>query len=88
MKALLQPVELRWIDSAVTKNWDTVSGMKETGPVECRTIGYLLQIDKDVVKVVQSRYADNPQIEARVADMIAIPRACVRKITLIRRSHA
>ena len=84
MKAPLQPVEVSWVDSAVTKNWDTLAGMNETGVVECRTIGYLLHLDKNVVKVVQSRYVENPILETRVGDMMAIPRACVRKITPLR----
>lgn len=83
MKAKLQAVEVFWVDSAVTKNWDTLVGMNETSVVECRTVGYLFHLDKHVVKVVQSRYVENPGIVTRVADMMAIPRVCVRKIAAL-----
>ena len=69
-------VEVEWDDAAVKGRWlDKASYMAEV-PVRCRTSGYLLKSDNRCVVIVQSQ-GDSGD----VADSMAIPRGCVRRVS-------
>jgi hypothetical protein len=69
------PVEVTWIDSAFDRGWAKLAEKRAMTVARCRTVGYLLDRDDDVIKLVQSLGdADS------AADGIAIPRVAVRSI--------
>lgn len=85
MKATLQPVEVRWLDTASTHGWHRLDELKDDdGMVEIRTVGYLTRSDAKCVQVSQSRHIDDARYHMRVGEVLTIPRRCVRKITPVR----
>lgn len=87
MKAQLQKVEIEWVDSSTTRGWQRPDDF--TGPIGmsfCLSIGYLSKYTKTEVQVVQSRHdnAKQPDVREFWADAITIPRACVKKIRVLR----
>lgn len=67
-------VEVEWIDSASTNGWNDDFSDGD-GLVNCRTAGYLLSKDRVSVKIVQSQ-----STHGQIAELMAIPRSCVRSI--------
>ena len=50
--------------------------IKDAGPVQCRTAGYLLTKTKKYITVVQNRGEDT----GNVGEAMNIPRSCVKRI--------
>lgn len=74
---LAQCVEVEWRDSHSRGRWGTVDDYKRDvriGPI--RSIGYVLNLDDDVVQLAQTQSSVNGD----VLDSITIPREAVRKI--------
>jgi hypothetical protein len=64
-------VEVEWRDSASRGGWDSVGNhrqRRQVGP--CRSIGYLLTQDKDVVQLAQSMSSMTQDVN----DTVTIPR--------------
>ncbi len=78
---LKRRVEVEWRDSCARGGWDTTAehqGKRGVGP--CRSIGFLLQADKDVIQLAQSMSA----MTGHVSDTITIPRENVVKMRTVR----
>jgi hypothetical protein len=74
-------VEVTWLDSHGThKAWNSLDEVLQTGIVacECRTVGYLLKLDKQLVIVAQSLSDDE------VGSPLTIPRGSVQRIRRLR----
>ena len=71
----LKAVEVDWIDSATRKGWGSAADHRGSGPMRCRTTGYLLKRDKHSVVLVQNTDADG-----HVGDSMTIPASCVKKV--------
>jgi hypothetical protein len=74
-------VEVEWRDSMSRGGWDTPEAHREkrgVGPI--RSIGFLLQADKDIVQLAQSMSA----VAGHVSDTITIPRENVVKMRTVR----
>ncbi len=71
-------VEVRWSDIATRGGWLS-HRERETGPVECRTVGYLLKKDEAVV-VLSASWSSQDR-----ADTTTIPLGVVKEITELRR---
>jgi len=85
MKAELQPVEVRWVDSAVSRGWHKRTDLNDdAGTTEIRTVGFLTRCDRVAVQVSQSRHITDEKYAMFVGEVLTIPRGCVRKITAIR----
>ena len=71
-------VLIRWLDSAQPlPAWRHLSDLPRTRPIECATVGWLLQ-DDDEVKVVCQSVGDlkNPK-NAQASGIMTIPARCV-----------
>jgi hypothetical protein len=75
-------IEVEWIDSASTNGWQEgdPNDADDGGLVVCRSAGYLWGKDRRAVRIVQSQ-----STHGSTAEMIAIPRSCVRSITRLSR---
>lgn len=87
MKARRQIVEIEWEDSASDHGWmSTEEATGGRGTVACRSVGYLVRSDKDVVTVVQNR--QNSELHAgvvyRVGEAMSIPKSVIRRIRVLK----
>lgn len=76
-----QRVEVEWRDSASRGTWDTLAEHRlRRGVGPCRSLGYLLTLDDDVVQLAQSQSA----MTGMVSDTITIPRENVVRMKRLR----
>lgn len=74
-------VEVEWRDSASRGGWDSPGAHRaRRGVGPCRSLGYLLTMDKDVVQLAQSQSA----MTGDVTDTVTIPRENVIRIKRLR----
>lgn len=71
-------VEVLWMDIATRGGWLSHKE-RETGPVECRTVGYLLKRDEKTI-VLSASWSDQDR-----ADTTTIPMGVVHSITELHR---
>ena len=72
----MKVVEVTWIDSAFHRGWGTLTEKQRDMRIShCRTVGYLLHRDADMLKIAQSLGDDDS-----AADGIAIPAVAVTKV--------
>jgi hypothetical protein len=77
-KPKYQPVLVEWADSAAYSRWRSIEGYREaTHPSQCISVGFLLLKDEKRVVILQSEDGDE---HGEVAEALAIPRACVKRI--------
>jgi hypothetical protein len=77
----MKRVEVEWWDSASADlGWrPQAEYRKEVGPLQCRTVGYLLNRTPKHVTVVQ-----NWDRNDKVSDSMSIPRSCITKLRVLR----
>ena len=67
-------VEVYWRDSTSVDTWTSLSDHEDVEPLVIKSAGYLVSIDRDAVKIVQS-VVQVP--DGDVAASLIIPRGCV-----------
>ena len=74
-------VIIRWQDSAQPlPSWQYLSALPRTRPIECATVGWLLQDDDDIKVICQSvGDLENPK-NAQASGIMTIPARCVLSI--------
>ena len=73
-------VEVEWVDSCADSGWRSVKKERTDNPnLRCSTVGYLFEEHRTYVKIAQSLSAHES-----VADLVAIPRSAIRKMTVLR----
>ena len=78
----MRPVEVEWLDSVMLRfGWQEPAEYQDefSRPYLIRSVGYIVKRTKRELVLVMS-WSENGQ----VGDGLAIPRACVRKITRLR----
>jgi hypothetical protein len=75
MSTRLKAVEVDWIDSGERSGWGSAQTHRGSGPIQCRTAGYLLKRDKQTIVIVL-----NTNAEGQVGESITIPASCVKKV--------
>ncbi len=78
-------VLLDWVDSATVRRWGSIEGATpDLG--HCTSVGWLVAVDKEAILVAShlSR-ADYPWLEREGAGLMSVPRACLRKVVVLRK---
>lgn len=75
----LRKVEVIWIDPMTEGGWMTLEAAEEAQPATCANIGYLLNRDRKVLRLVSGYNSTDT-----VSDVFAIPIACVKKVRFLR----
>lgn len=72
-------VEVTWLDACSCHGWQLASDARKDKVIECKTVGRLVRKDRNVVAVVQTVHEDG-----KVSENWVIPRACVKRIRVLR----
>ncbi|WHI46569.1 hypothetical protein [Microbulbifer sp. VAAF005] len=77
-------VRVEWVDSAQPySQWSHIDDLPPLEIVECWTVGWLVAESKDVLMLAQS-LGDVNTSSAQASGLMRIPRACVKKVTVIK----
>lgn len=76
-------VEVTWVDAASAVGWGPPNRAQGDfdGLVLCVSIGYLAGVTSQAVSLYQSAQID---VQDEVADIISIPRACIKSVVLLK----
>lgn len=74
-------VEVDWVDSASRGRWDSIENYRKEVPAYCRSIGYLITKNKNVVILLQTQGCNTAN---DALDAITIPRGCIQRIRRLR----
>lgn len=77
----MQMVKVEWVDSCSDDGWMNAASprAKEHTVSHCVSVGYLYKKDKEKVCIVQ-----NTSDTGSVGELMAIPRGCIKKITILK----
>ena len=82
-------VEVLWEDTATGHGWQ--SGAADLKTAMCRTVGYVVQEDDEVIVTVETSIDiepdGEPKTEKRWGCATAIPRSAIRKVTELARKR-
>ena len=72
-------VEITWIDSkGVTSAWEFKDELEPLEPCECRSVGYLIEDNKEYKTIAQS------DSKEQVMGRLTIPAACIKKMRYLK----
>lgn len=72
-------VEVEWQDAYSDDSWQSAKKARKSGPMWCRTVGYLLREDDDAIVLADTIC----ETERDVAGTWYIPKGMVRKVRKI-----
>jgi len=74
-------VKVTWLDSyGATPSWQEIDDAKGYIALRCHSIGYLLEDEKDYIKIAPHYAAETEQTLEQVSGVMSIPRICVVEI--------
>ncbi len=79
----LPRVEVEWLDIVECAGWTDLDDVMKVKPEPCRSIGYLLDVTGDVVRLISSNAGALGQSNYQV-----LPRGVVKSIHRLRRGEA
>jgi hypothetical protein len=81
-------VYVEWIDPcAGPRGWNVLSEMEERdfGTNACKSVGWVIKQSKEFITLCPTIAVDHMDGEVDVADMSNIPRACIKKMVVIKK---
>lgn len=74
-------VEITWIDSMTHSGWRDIEEAMEKSVANCKTVGYILRKDEDMIVLAMS-WSENAE---QVSDVTCIPSVAVEEIVELER---
>lgn len=80
-------VLVEWLDSAGANGWNALGDIKQSIPLECRSVGWLLSEKKGSrgMIILVSSIAGEERFSAEVRGDVTIPNRAVTKMTVLRK---
>ena len=73
------PIEVYWSDACSSVGWETLEDCKLLKPMECKTVGYLVQKTNEALTIALTQ-----SIDGGVNGAIAIPTKWIKKIRTLK----